>query len=102
VCTAASPRCGACPLATSCAWRLAGKPDHEGPARRAQSWAGTDRQCRGRLLAVLRNCDGPVARPALEAAWVDPAQRERCLDGLVSDGLVEPLAGAFILPGTHP
>jgi A/G-specific adenine glycosylase len=102
VCTAASPRCAVCPVAASCAWRLAGKPAHDGPPRRVQTWGGTDRQCRGRLLAVLRERDEPVPRADLESAWADAAQRERCLDALVSDGLVEPLAGsAFALPGTH-
>lgn len=98
VCTAALPRCTACPVAASCAWRLAGWPAGDGPARRAQPWAGTDRQCRGRLMALLRDCDGSVGRAALEAAWADAPQRERCLDGLVADGLVEPLADAFALP----
>nr|CAA9343109.1 MAG: A/G-specific adenine glycosylase [uncultured Nocardioidaceae bacterium] len=105
VCVATSPRCASCPVATSCAWRAAGKPAHDGPPRRAQAWGGTDRQCRGRLMAVLRASDGPVPRADLEGAWADAAQRERCLDALVSDGLVEPLSGAaFALPGTtaHP
>ncbi len=53
-----------------------------------QSWAGTDRQCRGRLLAVLRDDDGPVHRSRLDAVWTEEAQRVRCLAGLVEDGLV--------------
>jgi A/G-specific adenine glycosylase len=99
VCTAAAPRCDVCPVATSCAWRLAGRPAYDGPPRRGQAWAGTDRQCRGRLMAVLRQAPGPVFRPALEAAWPVAVQRERCLDGLVADGLVEPRTDAFALPG---
>jgi A/G-specific adenine glycosylase len=50
-------------------------------------------------MAVLREAPGPVPRAALEAAWSETVQRERCLDGLVADGLVEPLADAFALPG---
>lgn len=101
VCTASSPRCGVCPVAPSCEWRLNGQPRHDGPARRKQSWAGTDRQCRGRLLGVLRECEEPVARSTLTACWDDASQRERCLDGLVADGLVEVCEdGAFALPGT--
>lgn len=100
VCTARAPQCGACPVADLCAWRLAGHPAHDGPPRRSQAWHGTDRQARGALLAVLRESDGPVTRAALAAAVPDEARRERCLDGLVSDGLVEPLArGRFQLPG---
>ncbi|WP_246142588.1 A/G-specific adenine glycosylase [Nocardioides rubriscoriae] len=88
VCTATTPRCADCPLAEQCAWRAAGRPAYDGPPRRAQAWAGTDRQCRGRLLAVLRDSDGPVHRSALEAAWADEPQRVRCLAGLVDDALV--------------
>jgi A/G-specific adenine glycosylase len=104
VCTATAPRCGACPVAAPCAWLRAGRPDYAGPPRRVQRFAGTDRQARGRLMAVLRGEPGPVPRSALEAAWpIDPAQRERALDGLVADGLVEPLPGElFGLPARRP
>jgi A/G-specific adenine glycosylase len=101
VCGARTPRCADCPIAGHCAWLLAGRPAYEGPPRRGQSWHGTDRQARGALLAVLRDSDGPVTRAALAAAVPDEARRERCLDSLVADGLVEPRArGRFRLPGT--
>jgi A/G-specific adenine glycosylase len=100
VCPARSPRCGDCPVADLCAWRAAGHPAHTGPPRRGQAWHGTDRQLRGALLAVLRDSAGPVPRSELEAVSDDVAQRERCLDSLVADGLVEPLArGRYRLPG---
>jgi A/G-specific adenine glycosylase len=100
VCTARSPRCGQCPVSRQCAWRDAGRPAHDGPRRRGQRWAGTDRQARGRLLAVLRTHPDPVSRTSLEETWPDADQRERCLESLVADGLVEPLAdGRFRLPG---
>jgi A/G-specific adenine glycosylase len=99
VCTARSPRCVDCPVAADCAWRLAGHPAHDGPPRRGQTYAGTDRQCRGRLLAVLRNAPEPVDKAALDIVWADAAQRERALDGLVADGLVDPLDdGRYALP----
>jgi A/G-specific adenine glycosylase len=99
VCTARAPRCAVCPVTHHCGWRAAGYPEHDGPPRRGQAWAGTDRQVRGRLMAVLREADGPVSRASLEAAWDDPAQRDRCLDSLVFDGLVEPLSDElFALP----
>ncbi len=87
VCTAARPRCDACPVRAQCAWVAAGRPAYDGPARRAQTWAGTDRQCRGRLLALLRETDGSVPSERLEQAWRVDAQRTRCLAGLVADGL---------------
>ena len=99
VCTARSPTCGACPVAEQCAWRAAGYPAYDGPVRRGQTWAGTDRQCRGRLLAVLRDSEGPVPRSRLETTWADSGQRARCLAGLVQDGLaVEVGPDTFALP----
>lgn len=101
VCTARAPRCGECPLADVCRWRLAGSPPYDGPPRRGQAWEGTDRQCRGRMVQRLREADGPVAGELLHTLWPDRAQSDRCLDGLVADGLVEPLAdGYFSLPST--
>jgi A/G-specific adenine glycosylase len=98
VCTATAPGCAGCPVAQSCAWRLAGSPASDS-RRRSQSYDGTDRQCRGRLLAVLREATGPVAAPRLDAVWPDPQQRARALDSLVADGLVDPLPnGQFALP----
>ncbi|MFD5703428.1 HhH-GPD family protein [Streptomyces lasiicapitis] len=101
VCTAKGEDCARCPLAAQCAWLGAGKPAHEGPARRAQTYAGTDRQVRGKLLAVLREAVTPVPQSALDRVWDEPVQRARALDGLVSDGLVEPLPdGYYRLPLT--
>lgn len=100
VCTARTPRCGICPLG-ACAWRSAGYPVGDAPARRVQKYAGTDRQVRGRLLDVLRDNDSPVTRAQLDVAWLsDTAQRDRALDSLLVDGLVEQtLHGRFALAG---
>lgn len=100
VCTARSPKCGICPL-TVCAWRQAGYPAGEGPARPVQRFAGTDRQVRGKLLDVLRCSAEPVERAQLDVVWLtDTAQRDRALDSLLVDGLVEQTAdGRFALAG---
>ena len=100
VCTADRPRCADCPVVTTCAWHRAGSPGPEaGQARRSQGYEGTDRQCRGRLLAVLRDCDEPVPAARLDAAWPDARQRDRALASLVADGLAEPLPGdRYALP----
>jgi len=99
VCTAARPRCEDCPIADQCAWLSAGRPAYDGPPRRGQAWAGTDRQCRGRLMAVLRDTDGPVHPGRLDAAWADETQRRRCLASLVDDGLaVRADGGRYALP----
>lgn len=104
ICTARTPRCSDCPMTTLCRWRTDGHPAYDGPARRGQTYAGTDRHVRGLLLAVLRAAPGPVARRALveavpDAVRRDRSQRDRCLDTLVADGLVEPLPrNRFRLP----
>ncbi len=105
VCTARAPRCTECPLRERCAWVLAGSPAYDGKPHPVQAWHGTDRQVRGRLLAALRDSDRPLRAAELlravpDSSLRDPAQRERCLDSLVADGLVEPLgADEFRLPG---
>ncbi len=100
VCTARAPRCGLCPL-DNCAWRDAGYPAGSSPARRVQTYAGTDRQVRGRLLDVLRDNNSPVTRAELDVAWLtDTAQRDRALYSLLADGLVTQTAdGRFALAG---
>ena len=100
VCTARAPKCGICPL-TACAWRDAGYPVGDRPARPAQRYAGTDRQVRGKLLDVLRASSVPVPRAHLDVVWrSDTAQRDRALDSLLVDGLVEQTAdGRFALAG---
>ena len=98
VCTAASPRCPDCPLADRCRWRAAGRPSVA--ARRAvQTWAGTDRQVRGRIMALLRASPGPVPAEEVALAWAEPVQRQRCLSSLVADGLAAALPdGRIALP----
>ncbi|ADG73475.1 HhH-GPD family protein [Cellulomonas flavigena DSM 20109] len=89
VCTARAPRCDACPVAERCRWLAAGRPaDVHAHRRRTQAWAGTDRQARGRVMALLREALTPVPHDAVAATWSDAAQLARCLDALVADGLV--------------
>jgi A/G-specific adenine glycosylase len=103
VCTAATPRCAVCPVADRCAWRRAGSPAYDGPVRPPQQYAGTDRQCRGRVLGVLREADGPVHRSRLEAVWQRGEQLDRCLTSLVADGLLVPVGGdSYGLPEGLP
>lgn len=90
VCTARSPRCEACPVRGLCAWRAAGFPaDAHAGRRRTQAWAGTDRQVRGRIMALLREALEPAPAFAVASVWSDDVQRERCLASLLADGLVE-------------
>jgi A/G-specific adenine glycosylase len=102
ICTAARPRCGECPLSAHCTWRRLGQPT--GPARRAApGYQGSDRHCRGQLLAVLREAAGPVPADTLATAWPEAAQRARALAGLIDDGLiVQGADNLFSLPGDEP
>jgi A/G-specific adenine glycosylase len=101
VCTARAPRCPVCPVSQDCSWLAGGAPELAVPTRRPQGYAGTDRQVRGRLLAVLRDSHEPVEGDLLVQVWDEPVQRARALDGLIADGLVDPLPdGRFSLPGS--
>jgi A/G-specific adenine glycosylase len=101
VCVSRSPRCASCPLTRSCRWLAAGAPT---PAeagvrtRRSQGYEGTDRQVRGRLLAVLRDAHGSVDPSVLDGTWPDHEQRERALASLLEDGLVVAIPGGYSLP----
>jgi len=107
VCTRRRSRCGKCPLvaADACAWALAAHavPDPaEGSAGVGgvqSTFAGSDRQGRGRLVDALRA--GPVMAAALPAAcgWPDdPARGQRVAAGLVADGLAVSDGGQLLLP----
>ena len=87
VCTARSPQCEVCPIRDSCRWVINGKPDNA-PARRGQPWKGTDRQCRGVIMDVVRNSPRGVKVQMALSAWPEPDQASRCLESLLDDGLV--------------
>jgi A/G-specific adenine glycosylase len=86
VCTAARPRCSQCPIAVGCRWLQLGSPVAVRP-KRVQGWVGTDRQVRGRIMAVLRDSAAPVPESVLAEVWPDREQWRRCLAGLLADGL---------------
>ncbi|GAA1947435.1 A/G-specific adenine glycosylase [Microbacterium deminutum] len=99
VCTARSPRCGACPIADRCAWRAAGYPDTGEERRRQARYEGSDRQARGAVLRVLRDAAPlPVRLEDLVSDWPDRLQRDRAIDSLIVDGLAEASDGALRLP----
>ena len=76
---------------------VSGQPAWAGPERVGQPWDGTDRQCRGRIMAALRSSHGPVS--LADVAWADAEQRDRCAVSLVADGLATQLPdGSLSLP----
>ena len=88
-----TPECGACPIAQSCRWHLAGLPAPDpavgsaGVSGTQAPFEGSDRQARGRVLRALDG--GPQARSCFD---------ERVVSGLVDDGLVEPAGDRIRLP----
>jgi A/G-specific adenine glycosylase len=99
ICTSARPSCGTCPVASSCAWLRAGSPPGQS-TRRPQAYEGSDRQLRGRLLAVLRTAATPVPQSAFNDICPEQRQLQRILGGLISDGLATRLPNGLIaLPG---
>jgi len=79
-----TPRCDVCPLAATCSWHAAGRPDPDpavgsaGVSTRQAPFDGSDRQARGRVLAALQH--GPRSISEFD---------ERILATLVADGLVQ-------------
>ncbi len=99
VCTARAPRCEACPIADRCAWRAAGYPDTGDGRRRQARYEGSDRQARGAVLKALREDTGQaVPQARVIPDWPDAAQRDRAIDSLIVDGLVEARGGLLRLP----
>ncbi len=65
-----------------------------------QKFTGTDRQVRGLLLDVVREQPGGVKKAVLDMVWPDAIQRERALQSLLADGLMEcSAAGLYGLAG---
>lgn len=99
VCTARSPRCGSCPVSAICAWRAAGYPDTGDTRKKQAKYEGSDRQARGAILAALREIEvHQVSAEDVIPAWPDPVQRDRAIDSLVADGLIEAVDGMLRLP----
>lgn len=103
VCTARTPLCSACPVANWCEWRGSGFPDNAPKTKRQASFQGSDRQVRGRIMALLRASSAPVARDealavASEGGVKDPEQPTRAYDSLIADGLLIEHDGLARLP----
>lgn len=99
VCTSRSPQCGCCPLEQDgCAWVAAGSPPAPDDGRRRQAFEGTDRQMRGKIMAVLRR-DGEVSASQLLALdREDPPRVRRCTESLLADGLAAQVGDLIRLP----
>ena len=87
------PKCDECPVARSCAWFSAGRPEPDpsvgsaGVSTPQPRFEGSERQARGRVLKALTS--GPVAADSFAAHIVD---------GLVADRLVVRVGETLRLP----
>ena len=97
VCLRRAPKCGECPVASHCRWH--GGPDPAAPANKQSTFAGSDRQGRGRLVDAMRLGPVDVDRIPDAAGWPDdPARAHRTAATLVADGLAIELDGKLRLP----
>lgn len=87
ICTARKPLCGRCPVSEKCRWRSLDYPATD-RVKRSQSWHGTDRQCRGRIVQALRE-NPQLNKRQLLLLWDVPSQVERAILTLLDDGLIE-------------
>ena len=98
LCTARNPLCDSCIVKSACAWRLAGYPKSQIQIR-SQKFEGTNRQVRGRIMKILKDSAKPVSKDEFANSSSDAKQRNRALDSLIQDGLVEVTrSGKFRLP----
>jgi A/G-specific adenine glycosylase len=96
VCTSTKPKCEICPLSSSCLWREKGFPSSHNTKKKVQQWHGTDRQCRGAVIEFLRN-HPKATKNSLSIVWEDSSQLEKCLETLISDGLIQKKRASFKL-----
>jgi len=97
LCTATNPNCTACPLTDTCAWNSAGQPRTSHTTRRQPTYTGSDRQERGRILALLRAHD-KLTEAALAHDAKDSAQHIRARDSLLADWLIASTGRHLHLP----
>jgi len=97
VCLRRAPKCAECPVASDCGWHRG--PDPAAPANKQSTFAGSDRQGRGRLVDAMRLAPVSVDRIPAAAGWPDdPARAHRAADTLIADGLAVEVDGALRLP----
>ena len=97
VCLRRAPKCAECPVASDCGWHRG--PDPAAPANKQSTFAGSDRQGRGRLVDAMRLAPVSVDRIPTAAGWPDdPARAHRAADTLIADGLAVEVDGALRLP----
>jgi len=97
------PACETCPVSRHCRWRQEGGDDPAvlsgGVSKKQSTFAGSDRQLRGRILATLRMSATSYADLLANAGTDDDERVQRILQGLLADGLVEARGTRWHLAG---
>ncbi len=96
ICTKRRPHCEACPVRAVCQWRRSDPHATADPATGSagvstpqSTFAGSDRQGRGRMLAELRGRHDGIVVTSIGGAtgWNDEDRIARVLHSLVADGI---------------
>ena len=94
ICTSKNPKCDTCFLAKECVWKAAGYPEME--IKRQAKFAGSDRQCRGVVMKVLKEREN-ASKALLAKEWPLESQLEKALETLIADGLIETTGKSYRL-----
>jgi A/G-specific adenine glycosylase len=94
VCRPSSPDCAVCPVSEWCA-----DPSVYVPTPRQPAYRGSDREARGKILAVLVERGSVPSDSITEHTGIDRDRIETIVTGLVHDGLIEHQGERISLPG---
>lgn len=102
VCTT-SPQCERCPIRPVCLWQALGAPEptadeQQRATKRSQPFAGTNRQVRGAIMALLRSNSQPVDPAECYTLGFPEKQVAACILSLLDDGLAAHTDGFLHLP----
>ena len=87
-----APRCAECPVRDRCRFAGSGRQPGE-PARRQSPFAGSTREARGRVLAVLRERGRATLAEIAEATGLPPGRVAAATSALAADGVVTLVPG---------
>jgi A/G-specific adenine glycosylase len=97
-----TPRCEVCPLEPWCRFRSAGGAGRRAAAPKQSPFEGSNRQVRGRIVAVLRERPSAGLSGLAAATGFGADRIGSAVTGLVRDGIVERRGRSFRLPEDRP
>jgi A/G-specific adenine glycosylase len=97
-----TPRCEVCPFEPWCRFRRGGRAGRPAAAPRQSPFEGSNRQVRGRIVAVLRERPSAGLSGLAAATGFGADRIGSAVTGLVRDGIVERRGRSFRLPEDRP